>query len=89
MSQGDEIKMRVWVEDAWDLAEFTATHDWTVARVKEVALRTATMAVPEASSYEVKLRGASVLDENRTLGDLSIDDNAPFTVMSRRRRAVR
>lgn len=83
------IKMRVWVEDAWDLAVFDATPDWTVVQLKEHALRTATMAQPDLAGYEVKLRGALILDESETLGGLGVADLAPFTVMSKHRRAVR
>jgi hypothetical protein len=83
------IKMRVRVEDAWDTATFLATPDWTVARVKAEALRLATRTEPDPDSFEIKLRGAAVLDEARTLGQLSVRDLAPFVVLSVRRRPVR
>jgi hypothetical protein len=89
MTNSGELRMRVWVEDAWDRAEFVATTDWTVKQLKEHALRTATLANPDPASYEVKLRGILVLDETRTLRDLDVVDLAPFIVLSARRRPVR
>lgn len=89
MTGDSGIKMRVWVEDAWDSAVFNATSDWTVVQLKEQALRTATMAEPDLAGYEVKLRGALILDESETLGQLGVADLAPFIVISKHRRPVR
>jgi hypothetical protein len=81
--------MRVWVEDAWDVAEFDATADWTVAKLKQKALAVVTQTEPDAAGYEVKLRGALVIDETCTLEELEVSDRAPFIVLSAHRRPVR
>ncbi len=89
MSAETDIKMRVWVEDAWDRATFVAGPTWTVAHVKSEALRLARQTEPELDNYQVKLRGAVLPDESRTLAELAVRDLAPFVVLSARRRPVR
>jgi hypothetical protein len=89
MNGSAELRMRVWVEDAWDTTEFIASSDWTVAQLKEEALRISTQADPDLDLYEVKLRGALVLDETLKLSELDVTDLAPFVVLSAHRRPIR
>lgn len=84
-----DLKMRVWVEDAWDVATFQAAPDWSMARVKAEAIEVATQSGRDPKDYVIKVRGAAVLDEARTLRDLALPDLAPLVVMSARRRPVR
>lgn len=89
MNDAAHLRVRVWVEDAWDTVEFSAPPEWTVAQLKRQALDAATVSASDLAGYEVKLRGASVLDEDVTLRELRVTDRAPFTVLSTRRRPVR
>ena len=43
----------------------------------------------DVDAHQVKFRGALVLDESRTLGDLGVPDGAPLIVLPARRRPVR
>lgn len=83
------LRVRVWVPDVWDVVPLTAGADWTVARLKEEALRRGMARPVDGADYEVKFRGAPVVDENITLGALKAPDGAPFIVLAARRRPVR
>lgn len=83
------LTVRVWVPAVWDLVELKVAPDWTVARLKREAYEHATGRPLDAQAYEVKFRGALVLDESLTLEDLHAPDRAPFIVLSARRHPVR
>lgn len=83
------LTVRVWVPAVWDLVELKVSPDWTVARLKREAYERATGRPLDAQAYEVKFRGALVLDESLTLEDLHVPDRAPFIVLSARRHPVR
>jgi len=83
-----ELQVRAWVEDVWDTVVLTAAPDWTVARFKAEAVRAATSAEANPDGYEIKLHGALVLDETRSLNDLGVTNRTTFTVLSSRRRPL-
>jgi hypothetical protein len=89
MTNDTAMAIRVWVEDVWDSVELPAAPDWTIARMKEEALRAATGREHALDDYHVKYHGALVLDERRTLGDLGASPSARFIVLSIKRRPVR
>ena len=80
--------VRVWVTDAWDTVELVVPEDQTMREVKQRALRQATGRDLPPDEYQVKFRGALILDENRTLSALGIPDRAPLIVLPARRRPV-
>ena len=84
-----ELRVRVWVPEVWDVVELSVTPDWRVAQLKEEALTRATGRTLQLADYEVKFRGAKVLDETRTLADLAVPDQAAFIVLAARRVPVR
>lgn len=81
--------VRVWVPVVWDTVELAVTPEWTVARLKQEAFERATGRRLDANAYQVKFRGALVLDEGTTLADLHAPNHAPFIVLSARREPVR
>jgi len=81
-----ELQVRAWVEDVWDTVLLAAAPDWTVARFKAAAVRAATNVEAVPDEYQVKLHGALVLDETRSLGDLGVTNRTTVTVLSARRR---
>lgn len=83
------LTVRVWVPVVWDVVELRVEPDWTVSRLKEEALQRATGRRPDPGSYQVKFRGALVLDETKTLAELNTPDHAPFIVHLARRQPVR
>ncbi|HWP37328.1 MAG TPA: ubiquitin-like domain-containing protein [Gemmatimonadales bacterium] len=83
------LRVRVWVPDVWDAVELSFPPTATVADVKAAALRQATGRLPPVDEYEVKFRGALVIDERRTLADMGVRDGAPLIVLPARRRPVR
>lgn len=89
MTATGEMTVRVWVPEVWDAVELAATPEWTIARVKDEALRRATGRTPDPERYLVKYKGARMLDEQRTLADLQARNGAPFIVLPARRRPLR
>lgn len=83
------MTVRVWVPEVWDIVRLEASPEWTIERLKAEALRQATGRVPDGEAYEVKFRGALVLDESATLSGLGAPDNASFIVLHARRRPAR
>ena len=83
------MTVRVWVPEVWDVVRPEAGAEWTVERLKAEALRQATGRAPNGEAYEVKFRGALVLDESATLGGLGAPDNASFIVLPAKRRPAR
>jgi hypothetical protein len=84
---GARYIVRVMVLDAWDHVAVQAGPDTTVAAVKAEALARALHGAPD--DYEVKFRGARVLDEQVTLAALGVGPNAALIVLPARRRPVR
>ena len=82
-------RLRVTVTDAWDTVALDAAPDMTVEEVKHEALRRTLGAVRDPSMYEVKFRGALVLDEGARVADVDFPDGAPLIVLAARRRPVR
>ncbi|MFQ5704097.1 MAG: hypothetical protein ACE5HT_08755 [Gemmatimonadales bacterium] len=82
------MPLRVWIEDVWDHVLLSVSPSWTVAEVKQEALRTAIGAECDPANYQVKFHGALILNENARLGELDVGDSASFTVLTARRRPV-
>jgi hypothetical protein len=82
--------VRVMVTDVWDQVVLSVDPRTTVAELRREALIRAVKrpALP-LDEYEVKFRGALVLDESLTLGALGAGPNAPFIVLPARRQPVR
>ncbi len=83
------MTVRVWVPEVWDIVSLEASPEWTVARLKAEALAQATGREPDGEAYEVKFRGAPVLDESATLGALGAPPNASFIVLPVSRQPAR
>lgn len=83
-----ELHVRVWVTEVWDAVRLSVTPDWTVERLKEAALREATGRTPNLSRYVVKYKGAPMLDESQTLGEMGVPDQGAFIVLPARRQPV-
>ena len=81
--------VRVTVLDAWDQVTLQVGKDTTVAELKREAITRARGVAPVRDDYEVKFRGALVLDEQVTLGALGAEANAPLIVLPARRRPVK
>jgi hypothetical protein len=78
------------IPDVWDEFLLPVEKTMTVAALKAEALRRAGVrADGDAGGRIVKFRGAAVLDEGLTLGELGVPPNAPFIVLPRRRQPVR
>lgn len=84
----ENLRIRVMVEDVWDAVDLDLPGTAVVGDVKAMALRQA--GVPgEPGGYLVKFRGAELDDEDRTLADAGVVNNAGLVVLARRRRPVR
>jgi hypothetical protein len=82
--------VRVMVTDAWDHVSLQVHPEMTVADMKREALARALVRPPEpAESYQVKFRGALVLDERATLRTLGVAPNSALIVLPARRRPAR
>jgi hypothetical protein len=83
------MRVRVSVPEVWDNVELLAESDWTVERLKHEALAATTGRTPDGAAFEVKFRGAKVLDEGATLATLGVPDNAAFIVLRTKRQPVK
>jgi hypothetical protein len=83
------LTVRVAVADAWETFAFAVGPSEGVAALKRRALDAARIAPARADRYDVKLGGALVADESRTLAELGVRDGAQLVVLYRRRRPVR
>ncbi len=88
MSDGADVRLNVTVPDVWDTVTVTVSPTTALGDVKVEALEEALGRRPDASAYLLKYRGAEVLDESRTVGDLGIPSGAPLIVLPRQRRPV-
>jgi hypothetical protein len=86
----ERYPVRVMVMSAWDHVTLQVDDSTTVAQLKREALGSALKRAPLGEQeYQVKFRGAAVLDESLTLRALSTVPNAPFIVLPVRRQPVR
>lgn len=88
MTAGTAVRLRVTVTDAWDTVHLEAEPGTPVADIKRQALREATGRTVVPDDYVVKFRGALVLDERNTVGDLAIPDGGALVVVPARRHPV-
>ena len=89
MTTATELRLRVTVPEVWDHVQIAADPNWPVRQVKEEALRATTGSNAGAEAFEVKFRGAKVLDESATLEQLRVPDNGALVVLRERRLPVR
>lgn len=82
------LPVRVMVQDAWDQVSLELPPSATVQELKQRAL-TLTRQTGKPEEYQVKFRGAAVLDEERSLAETGVVPNAALIVIPRRRRPVR
>lgn len=82
------IPVRIMVQEMWDQVELELQPSASVAEVKERALAL-THAPGRPEEFQVKFRGALVLDEKRSLAEAGVGAHSSLIVMPRRRRPVR
>lgn len=82
------LPVRVRVHDAWEEVALEFDPNTPIAEVKREALRR-TRRPGDPSAWELKFRGASVLDERESLAEAGVVRNAQLIVLLRRRQAVR
>jgi hypothetical protein len=80
--------LRVRVSEAWSDVDLPWATDLRIGELKVRAL-VATQRREDPASYEVKFRGAAILDESCTIGELRVPAGAGLIVQQRRRQAVR
>jgi hypothetical protein len=85
MTLAGEVRLRITVTDVWDTVSLTVPPDMTVRELKARSLFEATHRALDPAGYVVKLRGAPVLDEARSVGELGLADGAPLIVLPARR----
>lgn len=84
----DAFSVRVMVAPVWNTVELRVGPASTVREMKRAALRAAKVD-PDAEEFEVKFRGALVLDEGTTMTGLGAAANVPFIILHTRRQPVR
>lgn len=88
MSPAKAADLRVRVSEAWTDVDLPWSIDLRIGELKVRAL-VSTQRSEDPASYEVKFRGAAILDESRTIGELRVPAGAGLIVQQRRRHAVR
>jgi len=88
VSDSADIRLKVTVSDVWDTVIVTVSPTTALGGVKAEALEEALGRRPDPTAYLLKYRGAEVLDESQTVGDLGIGSGAPLIVLPRHRRPV-
>jgi hypothetical protein len=83
------VRLRVAVTEAWDTVTIEASPSLTMAELKRRALADAMGRTVPPEEYVLKYRGALVLDERATVGDLALRSGAPLVVVPARRHPVR
>ncbi len=83
------LTLRVTVADAWEVFGLETGPGDTIGALKRRGLEAAHVDPARAGLYAVKVGGALVADETRTLANLGVPDNAPLVILFRRRRPVR
>jgi len=86
---GTALRLRVTSGDSWKTSDLDADAGDTVSSVKSRVLAADRVPSLRMGQYEVKVGGALVADESRSLGSLGIGDGAALIVLLRRRRPVR
>lgn len=81
-------RLRVTVLDAWDEVALPKHPDQTLAALKRAALEAARIP-DDPAAFVLKFRGAELRDEQQTVAEAALPDNAALIVLRRRRRAVR
>jgi hypothetical protein len=89
MTLATAYEVRVMVTDAWDTVRLRTTPERTVRAIKEEALARTRQGGGSPDRYQVKFRGALVLDEARTLADLAVPPDGVLIVLPAGRRPVR
>ena len=89
MTVNMQATLRVCVADAWDTVSLGVTPSHTVRQVKAEGLAAAGRGSVDPEMYEVKYRGALMLDEDATLESLNVPDGAPMIILPARRQPVR
>lgn len=82
------IPVRIMVQEMWDQVELELQPSASVAEVKERALAL-THAPGRPEEFQVKYRGAALLDERQSLAEAGVVPMASLIVLARRRRPVR
>jgi type VII secretion system (Wss) protein YukD len=83
------LRLKVMVSEVWLPLLLEVPSDTTVTALKDRVLDEATIGKGNAAEYEVKVGGAQVRDESRTLAEVGVGDGASLIILPRRRRAVR
>ena len=86
---GSQVTVRVWNTEVWDAVDVVVTPGSTFGDVKVACLTQALGRPADPAEYDLKYRGALVLDEAQTLAALDVPDGAPMVVLPARRRPVR
>jgi hypothetical protein len=89
MTSDAPMTLRVCVTDVWDTVRLGVTPSLTVRQVKTEGLAQAGRQSADPGMYEIKYRGALLLDEDQTLEKLGVPDGAPMIILPARRRPVR
>ncbi|HET7024228.1 MAG TPA: hypothetical protein VFI39_03380 [Gemmatimonadales bacterium] len=82
------MPIRVRVHDAWEEVGLDLDAGTRLSDVKRRALAGARR-VGDPDAYEIKFRGAPILDESTSLEGAGVVRNAELIVLPRRRQAVR
>jgi hypothetical protein len=83
------LALRVAVADAWETFALEASPGDSVDALKRRALEAARIDPARADRYDVKLGGALVADESRSVAELGVPNGAQLVVLFGRRRPVR
>jgi len=86
---GTPMRLRVTSSDSWMTTDVSAEPGDTIGSIKSRVLAADRVPAARAGQYEVKVGGALMRDESRSLGSLGIADGAALIVLPRRRRPVR
>jgi hypothetical protein len=86
---GTAMRLRVTSGESWASSDLSADAGDSVSSVKARILAADRVPASRAGQYEVKVGGALVSDESRTLASLGIGDGSALIVLPRRRRPVR
>ena len=89
MTTGAQTTVRVWNTEVWDVVDVDVTPGSTFGDVKAACLAEALGRPVNPADYDLKYRGALVLDEGQTLAARDVPDGAPMVVLPARRRPVR
>jgi len=82
------LPVRVMVQEVWDQVQLDLAPEATVAEVKRRALAL-THSPGRPDDFQVKFRGAEVLDERQSLSETGVVPHSSLIVLPRRRRPVR